>query len=675
MMKDRTQREVQRAVPAIHHIWASFALCLAVGTPMAGHAFMTWNSFSKGHGEHERITRLAIACNSALQRPAASGLSWARDLCLESNSSSDGSHQSELVLRMLAGADGYFGGVGAPDRFYEAVISSYDAAHCDNGDAWFPADRWPDNGGVYPRDRDQRTGALRNCLQLLQLYVRTAVEQAGRLVNPDGTVNAAQTDLSEDCNVDYDPKLNPGQTHDRGQAKCNALIAFGRALHITQDFFSHSNWVDATDDPVGPSNAPGLRNSAVPISLPGILAYPRSDAQIDAFLASSPVITGAYPTPSCPQLKPECELPPMRLFHDHGLNKDEGKDEIDWSTASIPRGDGGHSRRASAGMVRGEDNFQRAARSAALSSAALWTDFRAAILQAYPGSRGEMIWAAIRGRTPWTACRQDGDARRSMSPPNGQNSARRTVRIRVTNSMGDPLGCGEARLDSGEWSSLPPDQIKPGGNAEFLVLSNGGDVDGTLQLGGVLFRFFNPLIGPNTFSCTTPGHPELSCSLSGGKGNDAVVDLNVTRTAAGAATNRGGSLQVAVPGRSALGIHKAGAVLPTDRAYRPTLASLNPPLSQQDQLRLQQKAPTLQVCSGRAAQVQLKVSNISCTSALDQLVTIGKSGQKKRCPLGWTVLADPRLNGAPSGAILCHQRTGAINDQRAVKVLVYALPH
>lgn len=181
MKKDRTQLEFQRAVPAIHHIWASFALCLAVGTPMAGHAFMTWNSFSKGHGEHERITRLAIACNSALQRPAASGLSWARDLCLESNSSSDGSHQSELVLRMLAGADGYFGGVGAPDRFYEAVISSYDAAHCDNGDAWFPADRWPDNGGVYPRDRDQRTGALRNCLQLLQLYVRTAVEQAGRL--------------------------------------------------------------------------------------------------------------------------------------------------------------------------------------------------------------------------------------------------------------------------------------------------------------------------------------------------------------------------------------------------------------------------------------------------------------------------------------------------------------
>lgn len=670
----RNLLEAQREVYAKRGLWSSFILCLAVGTPMAGHAFMTWNS--PGNAEHERITRLAIACNSNLQRPAPSGLSWSRDLCLESNNSSNGSHQSELVLRMLAGANGYFGGVGAPDRFYESVISSYDPAHCDNGDAWFPADRWPDNGGVYPQAQAQRTGALRNCLQLLQLYVSTAVEQAGRLVNPDGTVNAAQADLSEDCNVDYDPKLNPGQTHDRGQAKCNVLIAFGRALHITQDFFSHSNWVDSTDDPVGPSNAPGLRNSAVPTSLPSILGYPRRDAQIDAFLASSPVITGAYPTPSCvPDPQIPCRLPPTRLYHDNVLNKDEGDGKIDWTTASIPLGDGGHSKRASAGMVRGEDNFQRAARSAALSSAALWTDFRAAILQAYPGRRGEMIWAAIRGRTPWTACRQDGDARRSMSPPNGVTSARRTVRVRVTNSTGETLGCGEARLDSGEWSSLPPDQIQPGGKAEFLVLSNGGDVDGTLQLGAVLFTFSNPLIGSNKFSCTTPGHPELSCSLSGGKGNDTVVDLNLTRTATGAATNRVSSLQVAVPGRSALGINKAGEAMSKDRAYRPTLASLNPPLSQQDQRRLQQNPLTLQACSGRAAQAQLMVSNISCTSALDQLATIGKSGQTKRCPLGWTVLTDPRLNGAPKGAILCHLRTGIINDQRAVKAMVYALPH
>lgn len=672
---DRNLLQIPTEVRTKRRLWAAFALGLTVGNPTASHAFMTWNTSGvPGNAEHERITRLAIACNSSLQRPAPSGLSWAKDLCLESNSISNGTYRSELVLRMLAGANGYFGGVGAPDRFYEAMISSYDAAHCDNGDAWFPDNRWPENGGVYPRARAQRTGALRDCLQLLQLYVRTAVEQAGNLVNPDGTVNASQTDLSEDCNVDYDPKLNPGKTHDRGQAKCNALISFGRALHITQDFFSHSNWVDNTKDPVGPSNAPGLSNPADPRYLPSILGYPRSDAQIDAFLASSQVITGAYPTPSCLPL-PVCKLPPTRLFHDQGLNKDEGDGKIDWTTASIPPGDGGHSWRASAGRVQGEDNFQRAARSAALASAALWADFRAAILQAYPGSRGERIWAAMRGRTPWTACRQEGDARRSMSPPNGVNSANRTVRVRVTNSTGEALHCGEARLDSGEWSSLPPDQIEPGGKAEFLVLSNGGDVDGTLQLGAVLFRFSNPLIGTNTFRCSTPSQPQISCSLSGGKGNDAVVDLSVTRTTAGATTNSAGSLQVAVPGRAALGINKAGEMMPKDRAQRPTLASLNPPLSQQDQLRLQQDVPKLQACSGDAARLQLKVSHISCTSALEQLTTMGQSGLMRRCPLGWTVLANPKLNGAPSGATLCHQRTGASQDQRVVKALMYALPH
>lgn len=346
--------------------WLAFALAFTTVTPSASQAFMTWSDatpFAPGHGEHERITRLAIACNSALQRPAPDGLSWANDLCLESNTTTAGLSQSELVLRMLSGADGYFGGVGAPDRIYESVISSYDAAHCDNGDAWFPSSPWPENDSVYPRTRDQRAGALKDCLQLLQFYVRTAVGEAGKLVRADGSIATSQVDLSEDCDVDYDPKLNPNITHGRGQAKCNALISFGRALHIIQDFFSHSNWFDSTNDPAGPSNPPGLNNPAESRSLPTALGYPRSDAQIDSFLESSQVITGGYPSPSCvPDPQIPCRLPPTRIYHDKVLNKDEGDGTIDWTKASIPKGDGGHSVRASAGSFNGEDNFQRAAR-------------------------------------------------------------------------------------------------------------------------------------------------------------------------------------------------------------------------------------------------------------------------------------------------------------------------
>ena len=655
--------------------WMAITLSLTAGNQTASHAFKTWNGPGLGNAEHERITRLAIACNSALERQAPDGLTWLADLCLESNTNTHGATQSELVLRMLAGADGYLGGVGAPDRFYEAVISSYDAAHCDNADTWFPDDRWPENGGVYPRTRAQRSNAMKDCLELLQFYVRTAVEQAGQMVDSNGRANSSQADLSEDCNIAYDPKLKPDETHNRGQAKCNALISFGRALHITQDFFSHSNWVDNTDTSPGPSNAPGLNNPAIYRYLPSVLRYPQSDAEIGAFLASSQVITGAYPTPTCMELKPECKLPPTRLFHDHGLNKDEGKGYIDWTQASIPSGDGGHSARASAGVLKGEDNFQRSARSAALASAALWADFRAGILTAYPGSRGRSIWAAIRGRTPWTACRQEGDARRAMSPPNGVNSANRTVRVRVTNNTSEVLRCGEARLDSGEWSSLPPDQIEPGGKAEFLVLSNGADVEGTLQLGDVLFRFSNPLIGSNTFSCTSPGQPQISCSLSGGKGNDAVVDLSVIRSTAGTTTVSTSSLQLAVPGRASLGDSKTREAMPNDRVQQQTYASLNPPLSQQDRLHLRQDVPGLEACSGNPTRLQLKVSQISCKTALEQLTTMAQSSQMRRCPLGWTVLANPDLKGAPRGSILCHQTTGGSPDRRTVKALVYALPH
>lgn len=260
-----------------------------------------------------------------------------------------------------------------------------------------------------------------------------------------------------------------------------------------------------------------------------------------------------------------------------------------------------------------------------------------------------------------------------MSPPNGVTSANRTIRVQVSNNTGGALSCEQARLDYGEWSSLPPDRIEPGRKAEFLVLSNGGGVEGTVKLGGVSLRFSNPLIGSNTFSCSSD-QPQIRCSLSGGKGTDAVLDLSVTRSA-GAATGRFSTLEVAVPGRASIGVNKARELMHNDRPQQPSLASLNPPLSKQDQLSLRQDVTKLETCTGNAARLQLKVNNISCNAALEQLMTMGQSSLMRRCPLGWTVLANPDINGASNSSILCHQTSTAAPDQRMVKAFVYALRH
>ena len=166
-------------------------ISLLMLVPANAHAFMTWNT--PGNAEPERITRMAIACNSALDRAAPAGLDWKRDLCLPS--SADSNKQPwwfafERSMRMLAGTDGYFGGVGAPDRFAEAVLSSSDRAHCDNSDAWFPTTQGP--FGSYPRTFNQRAAGLRSCLQLLPPMVAAMARDKSRPLSSRGAITFAR---------------------------------------------------------------------------------------------------------------------------------------------------------------------------------------------------------------------------------------------------------------------------------------------------------------------------------------------------------------------------------------------------------------------------------------------------------------------------------------------------
>ncbi len=74
-----------------------------------------------------------------------------------------------------------------------------------------------------------------------------AVTDAGALLDHDGRLRPDQTKAS--C-------IFVGQM--KGKAKCNVIQDLGIMLHASQDFYSHTNWVDqpASDQPIGPENPP-----------------------------------------------------------------------------------------------------------------------------------------------------------------------------------------------------------------------------------------------------------------------------------------------------------------------------------------------------------------------------------------------------------------------------------
>ena len=96
-------------------------------------------------------------------------------------------------------------------------------------------------------------------------------------------------------------------------------------LHVTEDYYSHSNWADLSNpnQPISVTNPPGLGHRDLP-------------AYWDLRTASAPLpdprlATGCYPTSKCAG----------RITHDLGLNKD--KELINVTTGSVsdpitPRG-------------------------------------------------------------------------------------------------------------------------------------------------------------------------------------------------------------------------------------------------------------------------------------------------------------------------------------------------
>ncbi|MFZ4607641.1 MAG: hypothetical protein ACOYM5_15440 [Caulobacter sp.] len=288
--------------------WA-FAMALLLA-PMPALAFGTIHGLGQD-AEHERITRKALAQSGIEAR----------------------------TLDELAGKRGTFGAVGAPDR-PDRGLMSVSAAHCDNGD-------WLDTPG-YPRTQPEAEAVLESCRAFIFVSMEEAVNRAAELVGPDLTINAAATAMPCDFN---------------GQAtgKCGVLEAAGMAFHASQDFYSHSNWVDPVAGGKGRAGPPGL-GQATPA---GWLDQAWPDERMPQGL-----ISGCYAG------FPETLYCQGRVRH-ATLNKDG---------ARSPRGAGGVYRRAM--DVAADDTKAR------------WTWFLARLGEVYGPERGRRMACVIRRDDP-----------------------------------------------------------------------------------------------------------------------------------------------------------------------------------------------------------------------------------------------------------------------------------
>ncbi len=270
--------------------------------------FGTINGGSQS-AEHEKITRLALACHGA---------------------ASDGTCLEPATLDEFAGKKGTFGAIGYPDSS-KAIFQSQ--AHCDDGDV---------------------PGGLEACRTWMNDHLNAAVKDAEPLLR-NRWLDPAQTNLRGGC-VWF---LNF-----HGRAKCNVLQDLGIAMHASQDFYAHSNWVDApTADPPGL----GMTGPAPFISL---RAFPPRPAGL---------ISGCF------SMWGQCG---RRISHAQ-LNKDTGPIDGD----AIGPGDTPHGAYFAAAV--------RAAIADSQDKFALW---RERVLAAYGPRNGAGVICAITHDDPATTC-------------------------------------------------------------------------------------------------------------------------------------------------------------------------------------------------------------------------------------------------------------------------------
>lgn len=319
----------------------AFAAVALVAAALTAHAALGFGTVS-GAGqaaEHERITRHALACP----------LLGSTDDCF-----------AEETLVQLAGEKRNFGAIGIPDR---GELVPENRAHCDSGD-------YLDIPG-YPHSKAEAQTALESCRNWMLIKLDEAVTDAGKLVDSAGQLRKSQLDI---------PCLFVGQI--KGRAKCNVIEDLGVLLHTSQDFYSHSNWVDQPDPalPVGPDNPPGLRNTT-----------------------RAPWLDLRHPSPFPEGLLTGCfDKPPERTHCNYSgglhrvkhavVNKDEGAIDPILGIGTTTRG-------------RIADNFARAVNAAVDDTRDKWATLKERLIATYGAHDGALMACAIIHDDPMNDCR------------------------------------------------------------------------------------------------------------------------------------------------------------------------------------------------------------------------------------------------------------------------------
>ena len=344
---------IQRAVALISGIFVAGGIGILNSSEPAS-AFGTIHGMGQD-AEHERITRAALRCS----------LEGDPDLCLE-----------EETLEAVAGTDGEFGAVGAPDRG-RMVFQTF--AHCDSGDYF--------DTSSYPQSQEAAQAKLEECRSWMHSNMLSAVEAAGALLDEDGAIRDSQIPTWIDC-------VFAGRVP--GRAKCNVLEHLGIVLHAAQDFYSHSNWVDHHDpgQPLSLTNPPGLDHNG-PTSWLDLreehAPFPEGLISGSAGISSCFDNGGLLSGESC--LTQDDENDELRITH-ADLNKDTGhirRGGRETGPATTPRG-----------SLNG--NFERAVAAAIADSQDKLATLNGLLIERYGEDRGRTMICAITRDDPEDDC-------------------------------------------------------------------------------------------------------------------------------------------------------------------------------------------------------------------------------------------------------------------------------
>lgn len=322
----------------------TLSLLIVPGQFNDANAFGTVNQLGQ-NSEHARITRHALTCQPT----------FAVGSCLE-----------DKTLKSLAGKPGTFGAVGAPDRG-RGMLTSF--AHCSAGDHFeVPG---------YPQTAAQAQAKLTECRDYMVSNLNHAVVDAADLLNQNGDIRSSEVSMFGGC-------IYKGSQH--GRAKCNILAHMGRILHASQDFYSHSNWVDLPNfnAPNSTDNPPGLGQRGPAPWLDLRTARPQFPRGL---------ISGCFDNQSYLGEDKGClygDGSVHRVRH-LNVNKDTGTIDPYIGDATTERG-------------AINDNFKHAVEAAILDTADKWLTLGDRLIETYGEARGRKMICALTRDEPLKEC-------------------------------------------------------------------------------------------------------------------------------------------------------------------------------------------------------------------------------------------------------------------------------